>query len=80
MFILGSFSIQELRAKALGGRLQEAKHNNKKRFRNSLILLWFPDLMNVTEEVAIYRPNVSTLLSSAFLRGDLNAAARGPFI
>ena len=25
-------------------------------------------------------PNVSTLLSSAFIRGDLNAASRGPFI
>ena len=29
------------------------------------MLLWFADLMNVTEEVAIHRPNVSTLLSSA---------------
>ena len=28
------------------------------------MLLWFADLMNVTEEVAIHRPNVSTLLSS----------------
>ena len=37
-------------------------------------------LMNVTEEVTIHRPNVSTLLSSAFIRGDLNAATRGPFI
>ena len=36
--------------------------------------------MNVTEEVTIHRPNVSTLLSSAFIRGDLNAATRGPFI
>ena len=34
--------------------------------------------MNVTEEVTIHRPNVSTLLSSAFIRGDLNAATRGP--
>ena len=47
--------------------------------RHSLMLLWFADLMNVTEEVTIHRPNVSTLLSSAFIRGDLNAAARGPF-
>ena len=43
------------------------------------MLLWFTDLMNVTEEVIIHRPNVSTLLSSAFIRGDLNAATRGPF-
>ena len=48
--------------------------------RHSLMLLWFADLMNVTEEVTIHRPNVSTLLSSAFIRGDLNAAKRGPFI
>ena len=48
--------------------------------RHSLTLLWFADLMNVTEEVTIHRPNVSTLLSSAFIRGDLNAATRGPFI
>ena len=33
--------------------------------RHSLMLLWFADLMNVTEEVTIHRPNVSTLLSSA---------------
>ena len=44
------------------------------------MLLWFTDLMNVTEEVTIHRPNVSTLLSSTFIRGDLNAATRGPFI
>ena len=44
--------------------------------RLGLMLLWFTDLMNVTEEVTIHRPNVSTLLS----RGDLNAATRGPFI
>ena len=37
------------------------------------MLLWFADLMNVTEEVTIHRPNVSTLLSSTFIRGDLNA-------
>ena len=43
------------------------------------MLLWFTDLMNVIEEVIIHRPNVSTLLSSAFIRGDLNAATRGPF-
>ena len=48
--------------------------------RYGSILLWFTDLMNVTEEVTIHRPNVSTLLSSAFIRGDLNVATRGPFI
>ena len=37
-------------------------------------------LINVTEEVTIHRPNVSTLLSSAFIRGDLNAATRDPVI
>ena len=37
------------------------------------MLLWFADLMNVTEEVTIHRPNVLTPLSSAFIRGDLNA-------
>ena len=46
----------------------------------SLMLLWFADKMNVTEEVTIHGPNVSTLLSSAFIRGDLDAATRGPFI
>ena len=34
--------------------------------------------MNVTEEVTIHRPNVSKLLSSAFIGGDQNAATRGP--
>ena len=33
--------------------------------RHSLMLHWFADLMNVTEEVTIHTPNVSTLLSSA---------------
>ena len=40
----------------------------------------FTDLINVTEELTIHRPNVSTLLSSAFIRDDLNAAKRGPFM
>ena len=44
-----------------------------------MTLLWFAGLMNVTEEVTIHRPNVSTLLSSAFSRGDRNVATRGPF-
>ena len=47
---------------------------------HGLMLLWFTDLTNVTEEVTIHRPNVSTLLSNAFVRGDLNAATRDPFI
>ena len=42
------------------------------------MLLWFTDSMNVTEEVT--RLNVSTLLSSAFIRSDLNGVTRGPFI
>ena len=48
--------------------------------RHGLMLLWFTYLMNVTEEVTIHRPNVPTLLSNAFIRGDLNATTRGPFI
>ena len=44
------------------------------------MLLWFTDLINITEEVTIHRPNISTLLSSAFIRGDLNAATRDPLI
>ena len=40
--------------------------------RHGLMLLWFADLINVTEEVTIHRPNVSTPLSTAFIRGDLN--------
>ena len=48
--------------------------------RHSLMLLGFKDLMNVTEEVTIHRPNGPTLLSGAFIRGDLNAATRGPFL
>ena len=55
-------------------------HVSNQSVRHSLKLHWFADLMNVTEEVTIHRPNVSTLLSSAFIRGDLNAATRGPFI
>ena len=42
--------------------------------RHSLMLLRLADLMNVAEEVTIHRPKVSTLLSSAFIRDDLNAA------
>ena len=32
------------------------------------MLLWFAYLMNLTEEVTIHRPNVSTLLSRRFRR------------
>ena len=46
----------------------------------TMILTSKSTTMNVTEEVTIHRPNVSTLLSSAFIRGDLNATTRGPFI
>ena len=31
------------------------------------------------QEVTVHGPNVSTLLPRAFIRGDLNAATRGPF-
>ena len=58
----------------------EQQYAEQKIVGHSLKLHWFADLMNVTEEVTIHRPNVSTLLSSAFIRGDLNAATRGPFI
>ena len=34
---------------------------NKLGLRHGLMLLWFTDLMNVTEEVTIHRPNVLTL-------------------
>ena len=47
--------------------------------RHGLMLLWFTDLMNVTEEITIHRPNVSTLLTSAFIRDGLNATTRGHF-
>ena len=35
------------------------------------MLLWFKDLMNLTEEVTIHRPNVSTLLSSTFIKWQM---------
>ena len=41
------------------------------------MLHWFADLMNVTEEVTIHRPNVSTLLSSAFMLYDAISAVSG---
>ena len=45
---------------------------------HSLILLGFKDLMNVTEEVTIHRPNVSTLLSSAFISLSLSLMSFTP--
>ena len=39
--------------------------------RHGLMLLWFKDFMNVTEEVIVHRPNVLTLLSSPFMEVDL---------
>ena len=60
--------------------IAKTQPTNQVKMRHGLMLLWFTDLMNVTEEVTIHRPNVSTLLSSAFIRGDLNTATRGPFI
>ena len=41
------------------------------------MLHWFADLMNVTEEVTIHRPNVSTLLSSAFMLYDVISVVSG---
>ena len=48
--------------------------------RHGLMLLWFTDLMNATEEVTIHRTNVSALLSNTFIRDDLNTATRGPLV
>ena len=45
--------------------------NQDKPGRHSLMLLWFKDLMNLTEEVTIHRPNVSTLLSSTFIEWQM---------
>ena len=41
------------------------------------MLHWFADLMNVTEEITIHRPNVSTLLSSTFMLYDIISAVSG---
>ena len=49
--------------------------------KHGLMLLWFKDLISeCNREVIIHRPNVSTLLSSAFIRDDLIAATRCPSI
>ena len=44
---------------------------NNPNVRHDLMVLWFTDLMNVTKDVTIHRLNISTLLSSAFIRGEL---------
>ena len=41
------------------------------------MLHWFADLMNVTDEITIHRPNVSTLLSSIFMLYDIISAVSG---
>ena len=46
---------------------------------HGLMLFWFTDLMNVTEEVTIHRPKVSTRLSSTLIRGDLKRCNKRPF-
>ena len=49
------------------------------KLRYGLMLLWFKDLMSVTEKLhSLNRPNVLTLPSGAYIRGDLNTATRGP--
>ena len=63
-----------------GGKFIKVHMATRWTIRHGLMLLWFKDLMNVTEEVTIHRPNVSTLLSGAFISGDLNAATRGLFV
>ena len=44
------------------------------------MLLWFADLMNVTEEVTIHRPNVSTLLRSEANRDGADAESPFPLV
>ena len=59
-------------------RSQPGKPQDTK-IRHGLMLLWFTGLMNVTEEVKIHRPNVSTPLSNAFIMGDLNEQSLATF-
>ena len=82
-------SITERHQEILPGKLilgatwrYKFKHSKswKKKFRHGLMPLWFTDLRNVTKEVTIHRPSNLTLLSSALIRGDLNAVTRSPFI
>ena len=44
------------------------------------MLPWFKDLINVTEKFQFRDPTFRPLLPNAFVRGDLNAATRSPFI
>ena len=45
------------------------------------MLLWFKDLMHVTQKLQFIDPTFRhSCLASAFIRGDLNAPTRNPFI
>ena len=48
--------------------------------KHGLMLLWFKNFYKCNQDVTIHKPNVSILLSSAFIRDDLIVATRGPFI
>ena len=48
--------------------------------KHGLMLLWFKKFNKCNRDVTIHKPNVSILLSSAFIRDDLIAATRGSFI
>ena len=48
--------------------------------KHGLMLLWFKKFCKCNQDVTIHKPNVSILLSSAFIRDDLIVATRGPFI
>ena len=60
------------------GLLSTALEQNN--LRHGLVLLWFKDLLNVTEKLQFRDPTFSTILCTAFIRGDLIAVTRGPFI
>ena len=47
--------------------------------KHDLMLLWFKKFYKCNQDVTIHKPNVSILLSSAFIRDDLIAATRGCF-
>ena len=55
----------------------EQQFTTNRHIRHGLMLLWFTDLMNVTEEVTIHKPNVSTLLSSAFITDTYQQITQG---
>ena len=48
--------------------------------RHGLMLLWFKNLMNITEKLQFIDPTFRNSCLVPSLRGDLNAATRGPFI